>query len=66
MMVKNTNHNIVLFENLKKHSELTQMEAKAGFGAKLNTGICRIIYKDIIINFWHKDNAYTCNVERGN
>lgn len=67
-MIK-TNNNIVSFETIKKQHEARQAlleRARRAQEKQHNVGICRIIYKDIVINFWHKNDSYTCNVERGN
>ena len=64
--MKKIHNNIVLFEYLKERSETQEAQANECADISHNVGICRIVYKDIIINFWHKNHAYTCNVERGN
>ena len=59
-------NNLVNFSDLQKKAKTREIYKKTAFEVDNRKRICRIIYKDITINFWHKDNAYTCNVERGN
>ncbi|MBT4989779.1 MAG: hypothetical protein HOM96_04525 [Rickettsiales bacterium] len=65
-MIVNKKNNIINFEDLKIRSEAKEPQVKGCAATSHNIGICRIIYKDLTINFWHKNNAYTCNVDRGN
>jgi hypothetical protein len=59
-------NNLVNFSELQKKAKMRAINKQTAFEDDNRKRICRIIYKDITINFWHKDNAYTCNVERGN
>lgn len=59
-------NNLVNFSDLQKKAKTREINRRNAFEGDDKKRICRIIYKDITINFWHKDNAYTCNVERGN
>jgi hypothetical protein len=59
-------NNLVNFSDLQKKAKTREINRFNEFEGDDKKRICRIIYKDITINFWHKDNAYTCNVERGN
>ncbi|MDC0857539.1 hypothetical protein OAP83_02365 [Rickettsiales bacterium] len=59
-------NNVVNFSALQKQAKTRETNRRSAFEGDDKKRICRIIYKDITINFWHKDNAYTCNVERGN
>ena len=59
-------NNVVNFSALQQQAKTRKKNRLIAFEGDDKKRICRIIYKDITINFWHKDNAYTCNVERGN
>ncbi|MBL6785505.1 MAG: hypothetical protein ISQ32_04305 [Rickettsiales bacterium] len=59
-------NNIVNFNDLKTRYELKNNKGNGCAAKNPNKRICRIIYKDITINFWHNNHAYSCNVERGN
>ena len=50
--MKKINNNIVLFEYLKERSETQKAQANECADISHNVGICRIVYKDIIINFF--------------
>ena len=59
-------NNLVNFSDLQKKAKTREIYRSNVFVGDDKKRICRIIYKNITINFWHKDYAYTCNVERGN